>query len=213
MAVQFEFAPIPIPSDRKKKVRYYARVVNKQLVDSDYIAKEIQHACSLTDIDVKAVLDALNRSLETHLKEGRRVHLRGIGYFDVTLECPETRDPKKTRASSVHFKSVNFRADKELKYRIGNLKAIRSSAGNHSASLTEVEIDLRLTEFFATHQVLTRVGLQKICSMTRITAIRCINRLIVEKKLKNINTKSQPIYTPVPGHYRVSVDAVSENRP
>lgn len=213
MAVQFEFAPIPIPSDRKKKVRYYARVVNKQLVDSDYIAKEIQHACSLTDIDVKAVLDALNRSLEIHLKEGRRVHLRGIGYFDVTLECPETRDPKKTRASSVHFKSVNFRADKELKYRIGNLKAIRSSVGNHSASLTEVEIDLRLTEFFATHQVLTRVGLQKICSMTRITAIRCINRLIVEKKLKNTNTKSQPIYTPVPGHYRVSVDAVSENRP
>lgn len=206
MAVQFEFAPIPTPSDRQKKVRYYARVVNKQLIDSDYIAKEIQVACSLTDIDVKAVLDALNRSLETHLKEGRRVHLRGIGYFDITLECPETRDPKKTRASSVHFKSVNFRADKELRYRIGNLKAIRSSAGNHSASLTEVEIDIRLTNFFAEHQVLTRADLQKVCAMTRITAVRCINRLIVEKKLKNINTKSQPIYVAVPGNYHVSVD-------
>lgn len=207
MAVQFEFAPIPTPSDRKKKVRYYARVVNKQLIDSDYIAREIQYACSLTDVDVKAVLEALNRSLESHLKEGRRVHLKGIGYFDVTLGCPETRDPKKTRASSVHFKSVNFRVDKELKYRIGDLKAVRSSAGNHSASLTEVEIDLRLTDFFAGHQVLTRADLQRIGAMTRITAIRCINRLIAEKKLKNINTKSQPIYVPVPGHYRVSVDA------
>ena len=206
MAVQFEFAPIPTPSDRKKKVRYYARVVNRKLIDSDYLAKEIQYACSLTDVDVKAVLEALNRSLESHLKEGRRVHLKGIGYFDVTLGCPETRDPKKTRASSVHFKSVNFRVDKELKYRIGDLKAVRSSAGNHSASLTEVEIDLRLTDFFAKHQVLTRADLQRIGGMTRITAIRCINRLITEKKLKNINTKSQPIYVPVPGHYRVSVD-------
>lgn len=206
MAVQFEFAPIPTPSDRKKKVRYYARVINRQAVDSDDIAKEIQRACSLTDIDVIAVLEALNRSLEEHLKEGRRVHLKGIGYFDVTLECPETRDPKKTRASSVRFKSVNFRADKELKRRVGNLKAMRSSAGNHSASLTEVEIDLRLTDFFAEHQVLTRADLQKICSMTRITAVRYVNRLIAEKKLKNINTKSQPVYVPVPGHYRVSVD-------
>lgn len=206
MAVQFEFAPIPTPSDKKNKVRYYARVVNKQSVDTDWIAKEIQVACSLTDIDVKAVLNALNRSLETHLKEGRRVHLKGIGYFDVTLACPETRDPKKTRASSVGFKGVNFRADKELKYRIGDLRAIRSRAGNHSANLSEIEIDIRLTEFFAENQVLTRWELQKICAMTRITAVRCINRLIAEKKLKNINTKSQPIYLPVPGHYRVSVD-------
>lgn len=207
MAVQFEFAPIPTPSDRTKKVRYYARVVNKQSVDTDDIAKEIQMACSLTDIDVKAVLNALNRSLETHLKEGRRVHLKGIGYFDVTLACPETRDPKKARASSVSFKGVNFRADKELKYRIGDLRAVRSHAGNHSAKLSEIEIDIRLTEFFAENQVLTRWELQKICSMTRITAVRCINRLIAEKKLKNINTKSQPIYVPVSGHYRVSVDA------
>lgn len=206
MAVQFEFAPIPTPSDKKNKVRYYARVVNKQSVDTDWIAKEIQVACSLTDIDVKAVLNALNRSLETHLKEGRRVHLKGIGYFDVTLACPETRDPKKTRASSVGFKGVNFRADKELKYRIGDLRAIRSRAGNHSANLSEIEIDIRLTEFFAENQVLTRWELQKICAMTRITAVRCINRLIAEKKLKNINTKSQPIYLPVPGHYRVLVD-------
>jgi len=42
--------------------------------------------------------------------------------------------------------------------------------------------------------------------MTQITAYRHIKRLIAEKKLQNKGTTHQPIYTPVPGNYRVSVD-------
>ena len=113
------------------------------------------------------MLDALNRSLVGWLKDGWRVHIDGIGYFDVSLTAPETRNPKDTKASSVKFKNVNFRADKELRYRVAELKAERSKAGSHSAHL---------------------------------------KRLQEEKKLKNINTKQQPVYVPVPGHYRTSLE-------
>lgn len=75
------------------------------------------------------MLDALNRSLVGWLKDGWRVHIDGIGYFDVSLTAPETRNPKDTKASSVKFKNVNFRADKELRYRVAELKAERSKAG------------------------------------------------------------------------------------
>lgn len=146
------------------------------------------------------MLDALNRSLVGWLKDGWRVHIDGIGYFDVSLTAPETRNPKDTKASSVKFKNVNFRADKELRYRVAELKAERSKAGSHSAHLSEIEIDMKLTEFFSENSILVRRDIEKICQMTRVTAGRCLKRLQEEKKLKNINTKQQPVYVPVPGH-------------
>ncbi|WP_455586953.1 HU family DNA-binding protein [Bacteroides sp.] len=206
MAVKFEFAPVPMPAGRPKKLRYYPRVVNRRTVSTSDIVKEIEMACTLTRTDVVAVLDALNRSLVNWLKDGWRVHLDGVGYFDVSLTAPETRDPKDTRASSVKFKSVNFRADKELRYRVAELKAERSKNGRHSARLSEIAIDMKLAEFFSENPMLVRRDLEKLCQMTRVTAVRCLKRLREEKKLKNINTSQQPVYIPVPGHYGVSVD-------
>ena len=141
------------------------------------------------------MLDALNRSLVGWLKDGWRVHIDGIGYFDVSLTAP-----------GVKFKNVNFRADKELRYRVAELKAERSKAGSHSAHLSEIEIDMKLTEFFSENSILVRRDIEKICQMTRVTAGRCLKRLQEEKKLKNINTKQQPVYVPVPGHYRTSLE-------
>lgn len=207
MKVQFEFAPIPRPKDKENKLRYYPRVVNRHLVKTREISAEIQHACSLTETDVNAVLYALSNSLSGYLRRGDRVHLQGIGFFDVTLTCPETRDPKKTRASQVTYKGINFRPDKELKCQVADLKAERGKVrSNRSSNLSETAIDMRLTEYFEEHPVLTRYDLQGVCQMTKITAIRCIQRLVEEGKIKNIGLKNQPIYVPVPGHYRVSVD-------
>lgn len=207
MKVQFEFAPIPQPQSKETKLRYYPRVVNRHLVKTREISAEIQHACSLTEIDVNAVLDALSRSLSNYLRQGNRVHLQGIGFFDVTLTCPETQEPKKMRPSQVTYKGVNFRPDKDLKSRIADLTAERGKVrNNRSASLSDTAIDKRLTEYFAEHPVLTRYDLQRVCQMTKITAIRCIRRLLGEGKIKNIGLKNQPIYVPVPGHYGVSAD-------
>ena len=69
-----------------------------------------------------------------------------------------------------------------------------------------VEIDMKLTEYFAENQIITRKDFQYLCGMTQITAYRHIKRLMAEKKLQNKGTIYQPIYTPVPGNYRVSVD-------
>ena len=54
MAVEFEFAPVPMPSGRPKKLRYYPRVVNRRTVSTPDIVKEIEMACTLTRTDVVA---------------------------------------------------------------------------------------------------------------------------------------------------------------
>ena len=60
MAIQFELYKTPRPKDEEGKEMYHARVVNFQHIDTDYLAKEIQIATSLTEGDVKSVLESLS---------------------------------------------------------------------------------------------------------------------------------------------------------
>ena len=58
MAIQFELYKTPRPKDEADKETYHARVVNFQHIDTDYLARQIQTATSLTEGDVKSVLEA-----------------------------------------------------------------------------------------------------------------------------------------------------------
>ncbi|MCS2446918.1 hypothetical protein NXU86_21065 [Phocaeicola vulgatus] len=113
MAIKFEFYESPNTIGTRKK-RYHARVVNWQRINTDYLAREIQYGSSLTVADIKATIISLSEKLAYYLKDGARVHIEGIGYFHISLTCPETRTPSSTRANKVKFKSVTFRADKYL---------------------------------------------------------------------------------------------------
>ena len=205
MAVKFDFYKTPIPADRLQKKRYHARVVPYQTVSTEYIVKDIQSRCSLTEGDALAALSALGDSLAYHLGNGQRVHLRGIGYFQVTLQCTETRDPKETHAQNVRFKAVKYLADQPLKDKLKALKTERTRRCKHSTDQSEVRIDMKLKEYFSEKKILTRKDFETVCHLTRTTAFRQLKRLKEEGKLQNINTRVQPIYVPCPGYYGVSV--------
>ena len=98
-------------------------------------------------------------------------------------------------------RQVKFRADQKLKNEIGTIKAKALKANEHSAKLTDKEIDRRLTNYFATRPFMTRNDFQSVCGMMRTTAMRHIRRLRTEGKLKNEGTMLQPIYVPVSGYY------------
>lgn len=71
----------------------------------------------------------------------------------------------------------------------------------HSAKLSEIEIDMRLKEYFSDHQIMQRSDFQGITGMVRSTAMIHIRRLRQEGKPQNIGIPSQPIYVPAPGFY------------
>ena len=202
MAIQFELYKSPNPKDEEDKELYHARVVNFQHIDTDYLAKEIQQATSLTEGDVKAVLESLSHFMGSRLREGERVHLDGIGYFRVSLTTIEpVVAATKRKLTKVKMAGVKFRADQKLKNEIGTIKAKALKANEHSAKLTDKEIDRRLTNYFATRPFMTRNDFQSVCGMMRTTAMRHIRRLRTEGKLKNEGTMLQPIYVPVSGYY------------
>lgn len=210
MPVKFEFYESPVrPGDEEKGVRYHARPVTFGTVSTGKIVETIHSRSSLTRGDIQNVLTGLSEVLGEELQQGRRVHLEGIGYFEISLSCPETRNPKATRANEVKFKAVKFRADKILKGDLINLRTQRSVYRNHSAKLSDIQIDMLLTEYFEENESLSRRTFQQVCHMTKSTALKHIHRLVQEKKLKNVGFTKFPVYVPVPGNYRKSINRTS----
>ena len=116
MAVQFELYKTPMPKEKKNKVRYHARPISYETVNTKKLVYRIHDRCSLSPSDVTATLEELKYEVAQCLKEGKKVHIDGLGYLQVTLSCEEEiRDPKDKRVHKVKLKAIKFKADKELK--------------------------------------------------------------------------------------------------
>ena len=201
MSIEYEFYRNPDSQGTKKK-RYHARVVPTGRISTDQLAQEIQKECTLTVSDVKSVLIALADKMAEHLGEGRKVHLKDIGYFQVNLHCKEeVRTTHAVRSENVEFKSVSFRADSNLKESLKKQKIRRSKNKPHSMPMTEQQIDEKLTEHFAQKPILTRRDFQFLCLQVKSTACRILRKLVEEGKLKNISTPRNPVYVPDNGYY------------
>ena len=190
MAIQFELYKTPRPKDEADKETYHARVVNFQHIDTDYLARQIQTATSLTEGDVKSVLESLSHFMGERLREGESVHLDGIGYFQIKLNSQEPITSPKLKANQI-----------KLKKSVSVVHLERSKLKRHSASRSNEEVDKLLTNYFSNNSILTRPDFQGLCNFTATTAARHIRRLKEEKKLQNINTYYNPIYAPMPGYY------------
>ena len=194
MAIDYEFYESPAIKGKDEK-SYHPRVVTFGKVTTERLAQEIQYESSLTRADVKAVLTSLADKLADHLADGQKIHLEGIGYLSVSLQCDrEIHNHEDMKRAPVAFKAVNFRADEELKKKLRRAKMERSTIRQHSMPLTDEEIDAKLDEHFATHPVITRRQFQHLCLLRDSTAHRHIRRLVEEGKLRNVNTSRNPIY-------------------
>lgn len=196
MAITFDWYENPTPADKEdEKKTLHPRLRFNGTLDTENLRSDIQMRTSLSETDVTAVLDALSNVMGKALTDGRRVHLDGIGYFYPTLTCTETITPEtKNKSSKIRLKGIKFRADRKLKSGLGSIRVKRLKLEDHSAAITNEEIDLRLNKYFQTHSFLRRADFQILCNQTKNTAIRHIKRLLDEGKLENAGTMRQPIY-------------------
>ncbi len=202
MSVNYDFYQNPIPSNSNRKPRLHARVVSKGTVSTKQLAKYIQDCTTMSEADVQGVLTALTNALVHSLRAGEKVHLEGLGYFELSLDCPPVRYANEIRAESVHFKSVVFRPEKELKDEFKDLRLMRVKDKQHSGNLTLDEIDQKLGKYFATHETINREGFQRLCGLIRSTACRRLQLLVKEGKLRKEGPLRYPHYRPANNHYQ-----------
>jgi len=180
----------------------HARVVTSGTMETGDIAKVIQETCTLTTGDIKAVLDSLSNLMVREMSSGKRIHLEGLGYFQLVLSCPPVHTSNEIRAESVRVKSVAFRPEIGLKGRFRNVSLERSPVKRHSNVYSDIEVDGLLTGHFLDNTFITSREFQKLCGFTRSTATRRIKQLIMDGKLRKVGHSRFPLYEPEPGFYR-----------
>ncbi len=207
MAILFDWYENPGTPDNAKQKRFHPRITYNGQINTEELSRKIQTRCTLSETDVMAVLDALSHVMGEELGEGKQVHLDGIGYFCPILTTTEEIGTNTSRRNSkVKLKSIQFRSDQRLKKAIGNVHLKQAKKNRHSPKLSEIEIDMRLKEYFSEHRILQRIDFQNLSGMLRTTAMAHIRRLCKEGKLQNIGLQNQPIYIPCAGFYGRSRD-------
>lgn len=207
MAISFDWYENPVSPDKPGEKRFHPRIIANGQIDTKDLRSRIQSRCTLNEVDVTAVLDALSQVMGEELCEGRQVHLDGIGYFYPTLTATEEISADTPRRNTkVKLKGIQFRSDQKLKNSVGHIKIKQMKRIIHSPKLSETDIDSRLRKYFTDHQIMQRSDFQDITGMVRSTAMIHIRRLRTEGKLLNIGIPSQPIYVPAPGFYGKPAD-------
>ena len=207
MAISFDWYENPVSPDKPEEKRFHPRIIANGQIDTKDLRSRIQSRCTLNEVDVTAVLDALSQVMSEELCEGRQVHLDGIGYFYPTLTATEEIAADTPRRNTkVKLKGIQFRSDQKLKNSVGHIKIKQMKRIIHSPKLSETDIDSRLRKYFTDHQIMQRSDFQDITGMVRSTAMIHIRRLRTEGKLLNIGIPSQPIYVPAPGFYGKPAD-------
>lgn len=207
MARSFDWYENPVSPDKPEEKRFHPRIIANGQIDTKDLRSRIQSRCTLNEVDVTAVLDALSQVMGEELCEGRQVHLDGIGYFYPTLTATEEIAADTPRRNTkVKLKGIQFRSDQKLKNSVGHIKIKQMKRIIHSPKLSETDIDSRLRKYFTDHQIMQRSDFQDITGMVRSTAMIHIRRLRTKGKLLNIGIPSQPIYVPAPGFYGKPAD-------
>lgn len=207
MAISFDWYENPVSPDKPEEKRFHPRIIANGQIDTKDLRSRIQSRCTLNEVDVTAVLDALSQVMGEELCEGRQVHLDGIGYFYPTLTATEEIAADTPRRNTkVKLKGIQFRSDQKLKNSVGHIKIKQMKRIIHSPKLSETDIDSRLRKYFTDHQIMQRSDFQDITGMVRSTAMIHIRRLRTKGKLLNIGIPSEPIYVPAPGFYGKPAD-------
>lgn len=176
-------------------------VVASTPVTTKEMAERISHACTLHKADVVAVLNALGYEMSEALLDGRTVQMDEIGSFSLKLGLKEPKylDDRVT-SQDVVVKGVSFRPCKELKEALRGAEIV---SGGHAVRtlLTRDIVERRLRTFFEDHPYIYRSQMEQVCECSKYLALKYLDELVAEGRLRALGRKNSRFYAPAPGGF------------
>ena len=182
----------------KKNPTMAVSIVNSEVITTEELAKDINHACSVTQSDVLAVLQAVGQRIGDALLDGNRVEIDHIGTFSLALTCKNKRKEDHITSKDIEVSRIVFSPCAELQ-RAMRGAVIVSGGPTGNKQLTDAVIEKRLTEFFATHRSIQRSEFEHVCECSRYAALAKIKELVKAGRLEVIGKQNTRAYQPMPG--------------
>lgn len=177
----------------KKNPAMGVTIVGSEVITTSKLADDINHASSITQADVLAVLQAVGQHLADALLDGNRVELDHLGTFSLTLTCGNKRKEDHITSKDISVSRINFTPCAELQHAMRSANIV-SGGPTGNKRLTDATIEKRIMEYFATNQSLNRSTFERICECSRHTALLKLKELTEKGFLLAIGPKNQRQY-------------------
>ena len=92
----------------KKNPAMGVTIVGSEVISTSKLADDINHASSITQADVLAVLQAVGQHLADALLDGNRVELDHLGTFSLTLTCGNKRKEDHITSKDISVSRISF---------------------------------------------------------------------------------------------------------
>lgn len=100
--------------NKSKKIYYPQAIVKGKPVETEEIARQLARISTVSNSDVQAVLGDIAPVMHTEMKQGKSVHIKGLGYFRYTLDTVGVADLKDFNfQKQVKAVRVEFTPDRE----------------------------------------------------------------------------------------------------
>lgn len=177
----------------KKNPAMGVTIVGSEVITTSKLADAINHASSITQSDVVAVLQAVGQHLADALLDGNRVELDHLGTFNLTLTCGNKRKEDHITSKDISVSRISFTPCAKLQHAMRGANIV-SGGPTGTKKLTDATIEKRLQEYFATNHSLSRSTFERICECSRHTALLKLKELTEKGFLLAIGPKNQRQY-------------------
>ena len=184
----------------KKNPTMAVSIVNSEVITTEQLAKGINRACSITEADVAAVLQAVGQCLGDALLDGNRVEIDHIGTFSLALTCKNKRKEDHITSKDIEVSRIVFSPCAKLQHTMRGA-VIVSGGPTGNKQLSDAVIEKRLAEFFTTHHSIQRSEFEHVCECSRYAALAKLKAFVKAGMLEVIGKQNTRAYIPVEGEF------------
>lgn len=186
MSAYYDLYESPVPGNQNNDgegVILHARPVGGTTHTTEELIKRISEGCTLTPADLKAVLVALSDCIASHLQNGDRVQLDGIGNFSVSLNCKKVTEAKDVHSHDVSFRHVNIQPAAELTRKVKFMKLYRTPSSTRKNKMEKETRLALLNRKLDEEQFITRKMYKWYTGISQYAAAKELEELVNEGAL------------------------------
>jgi predicted histone-like DNA-binding protein len=109
------------PSNLDLPAKFYAKAITHDVIGIDEMCEMISDQCTVSESDILAVLNSLDKNISKQIKKGNLVQLGRIGSFQLSLRSAGSDSAEEVTAENVLRNRIIFRPSPRMKKELKTL--------------------------------------------------------------------------------------------
>ena len=170
MAINIEWQVNP-PAKKEDKKQLFPRIIDSETVGEKQLAELMASHGSLTRGNAEAALSDMAEAMADLLREGKTIHIPGLGSFKLSIGTDAAIHPDSNRRmQSIEVRGVSFHPDQEFMDAIGRPAFHWKPTTGVAIAPSVSQLIPRLKVYFQTYDSLTRPAFEQLFGQKRTTA-------------------------------------------